>query len=137
MIPVIHAGHVELAAAPARSPTPEDVSENIAEVLEAAARMVLITARAIGIFAVGMMGRALLAALIDLAGIVTPPLLRIAEDGEGRGNPLERVLGLLVAGVQIGVVLFRQLAISPPHVIVRRVTAHPENFIKILFHALS
>ena len=58
-----------------------------------------------------MRRRLLRARSVDLAGVVAPPLLRIGQEIVGAGDLLELVLGLLVAGIEIGVQFLGQLPV--------------------------
>ena len=67
---------------------------------------------AAGIFAIIALLRPLLAARVDLAAVVAPALLLIADDVIGGGDLLELLLGRLVARIEVGVQLLGELAIG-------------------------
>jgi len=92
---------VKLAGASAPGPA-EDVAENVPEIIESAARVILIAARPVGVFAVILVRRALLATLVNLAGVVTLALVRVAEDRERRGDALELASACLSPGCRSG-----------------------------------
>ena len=70
--------------------------------------------------------------------IVLAALVRVGEDGVRLGALLEMFLGRLVAGVAVGVVLHRLLAIGALDLAVARVPRHAEDFVVVpLAHALA
>jgi len=64
-------------------------------------------------------------------GVVTLPLLRVAEDAVGLGRLLELLLRFLVAGVAVGVVLEGELAIGRLHLLVGGVARHTEDLVVV------
>ena len=76
------------------------------------------------------------------AGVAEPVVARalfgVAEHGVGLGRFLEAFLGLLVAGIAIGVVLQRQLAIGALDVLLVRAPFDAEDFVVVAAaHALA
>ena len=97
------------------TPLAEQIAEQIAEradVLIARGRAVARALLAAGIFTVIALLRPLLAARVDLAAVVAPALLLIADDVVGGGDLLELLLGRLVARIEVGVQLLGELAIG-------------------------
>src|SRR5215470_19387891 len=72
-----------------------------------------------GKIAVEALARPLGAARVDLAAIEARALVRIGEEIVGRRHLLELLLGLLVAGVEVGMQLLRQLPIGLANVVGR------------------
>ena len=65
--------------------------------------------------------------------VVAGPLLAVGEDLVGLGRLLELLDGLGVAGVAVGVVLDRQLAIRRRDLLVGSVALHAQDFVVIAF----
>ena len=103
------------SAAAHAAPLAEQIAEQIAEradILVARGRAIARALLAAGIFAVIALLRPLLAARVDLAAVVAPALLLIADDVVGGGDLLELLLGRLVARIEVGVQLLGELAIG-------------------------
>src|SRR4029078_5451677 len=103
------------AAASGPAPLAEQIAEQIAEcanVLVARGRAIARALLAAGIFAVVALLPPLLATGVDLAAVVTPALLLVADDVVSGRDLLELLLGRLVARIEIGVQLLGQLAVG-------------------------
>jgi hypothetical protein len=77
-------------------------------------------------------GGLLLPRRVDLAAIEFPAFFEIGEKVVRAGDRLERVLGFRVAGIEVGMVLLRQLEIGGPDRVLRGVSRHAERLIGIL-----
>ena len=64
--------------------------------------------------------------------VVHLPLLGVAEDVVGFLNVLEALLGGFVAGVEVGMVLARQLAVGLADIVRGGLARHPEGFVIIV-----
>ena len=64
-------------------------------------------------------------------GVVAPALVRVAEDAVGLGRLLEALLGLLVAGVAVGVVLEGELAVGGLDLLLRGVARDAEHLVVV------
>src|SRR5262249_5702150 len=71
------------------------------------------------------------AILVDLAGVELAPLLGIAEQVIGGRRLLEPRLHLLVAGVDVGMQLLRELAISLLDLVRRCARGNAECFVRV------
>ena len=89
--------------------------------------------RALGEAAVARIGRlgTLGAAGVDLAAVEAGALVLVRQDVVGAGNLLEARLGLLVAGIEIGVVALGELAIGAANVVFARILLDAQHFIGI------
>ena len=120
-----------LTAGAARPASPaEQIAEQIgeaAEILVARGRAIARAVLAAGIFAVVALLRPLLPACVDLAGVVAPALLGIAENVVGGGDLLELLLGRLVPGIEVGVQLLGELAVGLDDVLGLRGARHAES----------
>ena len=68
--------------------------------------------------------------------VVEPALLRVGEDRVGLGRFLERFLGLVVAGIAVGMVLQRQLAVRALDLLFGRRALDAEDLVVVtLGHA--
>ena len=65
--------------------------------------------------------------------VVHVPLVRVHEHGVGLGRFLEVVLGRLVAGIAVGVVLQRQLAVRALDLLIGRRTRHAQDLVIVSF----
>ena len=70
---------------------------------------------------------------VDLATVVLAAPDRIGQDVVGGGDALELFLGFL-AGVQVGVMLFGELAVRFANVIVRSSAADAQSSVEIVSH---
>src|SRR2546422_1409164 len=88
------------AASTATRTTAAEHREQIVEIadVELALRLVLPALRALGMRPIGI-ARPLGAALVDLAAVVTRPLLRVGQQVIGRGHRLEACFGSRLARV--------------------------------------
>ena len=77
------------------------------------------------------MPRALVARRIDLAAIESRPLVGVAHEIIGGGDLLELLLGLLVAGIEIRMQLFRQAAIGLLDVLLGGILFHTQDLVWI------
>ena len=85
-------------------------------------------------FAVIMLLRPRLPACVDLAEIEAPPLLGVAENVVSGGDLLEFLFGRLVAGIEVGVQLLGEVAVSLGDVLRLGGPGHAENGIEIVCH---
>ncbi len=65
--------------------------------------------------------------------IIGGALLIVFEDVVSFGEVLELLLGTLVAGIAVGVMLHRELAISPLELVGARRFGDAEDLVKVLF----
>ncbi len=65
--------------------------------------------------------------------IIGGALLIVFEDVVSFGEVLELLLGTLVAGIAVGVILHRELAISPLELVGARRFGDAEDLVKVLF----
>ncbi len=124
-------------ASPRPSPLAEQIAEQIAEgadILEARGRAIARALLAAGIFAVITLLRRFLAGCVDLAAVVAPALLLVADDAVGGRDLLELLLGRLVARIEVGVQLLGELAIGLGDVLRLRGLRHAKYRIEILCH---
>lgn len=77
-------------------------------------------------------GRLLLARGVDLAPIEAGALLRIGQQGIGRGDRLETLFGFLLARIEVGVMQLGELAIARPDLRLRRGSRYAQQFIGII-----
>src|SRR6185312_8851582 len=125
------------AAASGPAPLAEQIAEQIAEganVLVARGRAIARALIAASIFAVVALLRPLLAAGVDLAAVVAPALLLVADDVVSGGDLLELLFGRLVARIEIGVQLLGELAIGLGDVGAAGRLRHAQDGIGIVCH---
>ena len=121
-----------LRAAPAAAAGAEDVAET--EDVAEAAEDVLEPGEDVGVEAAG--GRAAQAGVAE--AVVHVALVGVGEHRVGLGRLLEQVFRLLVAGIAIGVMLERQLAVGALDFLVGRGLGDPEHFVVVaLAHDLA
>jgi len=89
----------------------EVVGEDVAEI-RSVGRAVAASGGAFGVAGIALLGAAFLALVVDLAGVVAGALGGVGQQFIGGRDCLEPLLGRLVAGVEVGVIGFRQLAIG-------------------------
>ena len=133
--------HAEGAAPPARALAEQAAEEvaDIGEILEAP------PAAAIGVgagpgsleIAVEMLARALIAGGVDLAPVEAGALVLVAQEVIGGGDGLEPVLGLLVAGVEIGMQLLGELAVGLPDLVQAGVALDAQCLVRVGSHVCS
>src|SRR4029078_13562013 len=127
------------AAASGPAPLAEQIAEQIAEsvnVLVARGRAIARALNAGGIFAVVALLRPLLAAGVDLAAVVAPALLLVADYVGSVGYLLELLFGRLVALIEIGVQLLGELAVSLGDVGAAGRLLHAQDGIGMLSHLM-
>ncbi len=83
--------------------------------------------RMFGIVAVKMLRRLFVALRVDLAGVETLAAGLVAQNGVGAGEFLERLFGLLVAGVEVRMQLLGETAIGFLDLVLRSVFLDAEN----------
>ncbi len=118
------------AAGASRPAFPEQIAEQVGEcpnILEPRRGTIARGVFAPCVFAVIALLRPLLAARVDLAEVVTPALVGVAENVVGGGNLLELVLGGLVARIEVRMQRLRELAVSLGNVLGACVPRYAEN----------
>src|SRR5262249_34530793 len=78
------------------------------------------------------LARPLVAGSVDLSLVEARALVRVAHEVIGRGDLLEFLLRLLVAGIEIRMQLFRQLAVGLGVLVLRRLRFHAQDSVGIL-----
>src|SRR5262249_50909549 len=126
----IGAAHAQVGVAAAA----EDLRQDIVALAEIRiARVAAVTLRrgAVGKVAIVALARPLVARGVDLAAVKSRALVGVADQVVRRRHCLELVLGLLVAGVEVGMQLLRQPAIGLLNVVLRRVLLDAKDLIGI------
>src|SRR5882724_9157608 len=94
--------------------------------------MVFGALRPLGMTPVGPALRPLGAAGVDLAAVVARPLLGIGQDVVGGVDRLEARGGILLAGIEVGVMLLGELAIGAPDLLLARLALDAEDGIRVV-----
>ena len=121
----------------------EQITENIGEILGlavAAARRrafigVFMPARPARMVRIARPLRPLRAGRVNLAIVVAGPFGRVGKNVIGRRDRLEPLLRRLIAGVQVRMILLRQLAIGRADLLRGGAFADAQGFVKICRHA--
>ena len=87
---------------------------------------------AFGMIAIGGLGGALVPGGVDLAAIELAARFGIGQQLVGDRHALEDFLGLGIAGIEVGMMLLGQLAISPANVGLAGVWRNAQSFIRIV-----
>ena len=84
--------------------------------------------------AIVALARPLLSGGVDFAAIEARSLLRIAQEIVGDGDLLEFFLCRLIAGIEVRVQLFRQLAVRLADLVLRCLPFHAQDSVGIIAH---
>jgi hypothetical protein len=127
-------------------PPPDWRGEQVFEIFAAEARTLAATAAGIGValagagigvVAIRARRRLLGAGFVDLAAVEPGALFGVRQQLVGGGHRFELLLGGLIAGVQVRVELFRELAVGLADVIRARGFLHAQDFVRVFCHEVS
>jgi hypothetical protein len=116
----------------------EHVPENVFRLHEVGEAAVAAVDVRLGVRAVKVaivaLARPLLSGGVDFAAIEARSLLRISQEIVGDGDLLEFFLCCFIAGIEVRVQLFRQLAVRLADLVLRRLPFHAQDSVGIIAH---